>query len=331
MSLLRIHTAGFEGLVFVAGPLLAGDQLPLLEAVHLWTLGVLINGYIFALNDFVDLPRDRLNPKRATSALVAGRVSERLALTLSLLLPLGALLVAVYAGWAGGPLAVFVLLLALAAFVNIYQKATRWPLRMDLLFSLTMAVPLPMTTWAVTGRVPAVVWFAAATLFFLSLELNSVAGNLKDLGTDADAGFTTVATSFGARLAENGTLVPGRRYAAYVRGLHAVVTVTALLSASVAAIGRPIVVQAAAALVASFLVVSGVRSLSRLLAGRRRPSPTGRDPWFAAGFALFLLAIALRAPGVAFVGALATLVTWEVICRPIWLVLAFGRLASGRG
>jgi len=316
LSLLRIHTAGFEGLIFLAGPLLTGRAFPLGDAALLWTLGVLINGYIFALNDLVDLPRDRLNPRRSASALVAGRVNERLALTLSLLLPLGATLMVLLASWARGPAALFVLFLALAAPVNVYQKAPGRPLLMDGLFSVTMAGPLPVTAWAVTGFVPTVVWLATATLLLLSLELNSVAGNLKDLATDSDAGFTTVATSRGARLAADGTLRPGRPYTRYVFGLHTAVTLTTLVTVAATAAGRPPAVQAGVVLAAAVLVLWGVLDLTALLAGRRRPSPTGREPWFAAGFALFLVAVALRAPGVAFVAAIAALAAWEVVCRP---------------
>jgi 4-hydroxybenzoate polyprenyltransferase len=282
----------------------------------MWTLGILINGYIFALNDVVDLPRDRLNPRRRTSALVSGRVSERVALTLALQLPFGAVLAIVLAGWTSGPVAVFIALLALGAVVNVYQKATRCPLAMDMLFAVTMAGPLPVTAWAVTGSVPAVVWLATATLFLLSLELNSVAGNLKDLGSDVGAGFTTVAVSRGARLDTNGALVSGRRYGSYVRRVHALTTAAALVTVGAASVGRPLAVQLGVASLAAGLVAWGARDLRRLLGGSRRPSATGREVWFAAGFALFLVAVALRAPVAAFVAALTALVVWEVVCRP---------------
>jgi 4-hydroxybenzoate polyprenyltransferase len=325
LSLLRIQTAGFEGFLFLVGPLLTGNDLPLSDAALLWTLGALSNGYIFALNDLVDLPHDRLNPRRQTSALVSGRVSERLALTLSLLLPLAALLTVVLAGWARGPIAMLILILALAAAVNVYQKATRRPLQMDVLFSVTMAGPLPVTAWAITGGVSTVVWLGTVTLFLLSLELNSVAGNLKDLATDAQVGFTTVAVVRGARLAPDGTLLPGSSYSRYVRMLHIAVTLTALATVGAAAAGRPRVVQVGVAFAVAGLVGWGARDLAALLGARRKPSANGRETWFAAGFALLLLPISLRAPGVSFIGAIAALAAWEVSCRPQSLTAAVRR------
>jgi len=143
-NLLRIHTAGFEGLVFILGPLLGGWRGSFWAFVSLLSLGVLINSYIFALNDLVDLPYDRANPARSRSPLVDGRVSERVALGLSVGLPLTATMIVMASGW---PLAAelpFVFMLILGAVVNLYQKVTRHPLVMDLLFATTMAAPLPV-------------------------------------------------------------------------------------------------------------------------------------------------------------------------------------------
>jgi 4-hydroxybenzoate polyprenyltransferase len=328
LSLLRIQTAGFEGLVFLIGPLLAGQVISVTTGVLLWTLGALVSGYIFALNDLVDLPRDRLNPTRRASALVAGRVSERLALALSVALPLAAVLLVVMANWDSGPQAVFVLLLLLAAFVNVYQKATRRPLAMDLMFAVTMAGPLPVTVWAVAGCVGPVVWLGTATLLLLSLELNSVAGNLKDLASDLRTGFATVAISRGARLSSEGFLIPGCSYGRYVVSLHGAVTVAALMTVGYAVVGRPMWVGIGVLTLAVALSTWGFRDLVSMLAGRRRPSPRGRERYFAAGFSLLLLAVAARAPSGMFAAALATLATWELACRPQLLFQFVERLRA---
>lgn len=315
LSLLRIHTAGFEGFIFLLGPMLAESSVPLPTGLLLWTLGVLINGYIFALNDLVDLPRDRLNPARQDSVLVAGRVSEQLALALSVVLPLVAVLLVTAADWGPGPQSVFVLLVLLAAIVNVYQKATRRPLLMDLLFALTMAGPLPVATWALTGSVSPIVWLGVVTLFLLSLELNSVAGNLKDLRSDLQTGFTTVATSSGAVLSPDGTLRPSRAYRRYVVSLHAAVTAAALATVAVAVVTRPLFVVVGVVAGAVALSAWGARDLKLLLTGRRPPSSRGRERYFAAGFALLLVAAAARAPGWTFPAAVAALAAWEMAFR----------------
>ena len=119
-------------------------------------------------------------------------------------MPLTATIIIMASGW---PLAAelpFVFMLILGGVVNLYQKLTRHPLMMDLLFATTMAAPLPVCSRAFLPHVTGLIWCAAAALFFLALQLNSVAGNLKDLESDRRTGFHTVAMSLGANIAPNG-------------------------------------------------------------------------------------------------------------------------------
>ncbi|MGI8335196.1 UbiA family prenyltransferase [Actinomadura scrupuli] len=315
LNLLRLHTAGFEGLAFVLGPLMSHRASPGL--VGYWFAGVLINGYIFALNDLVDLPRDRLDPARARSPLVTGVVSERVAVLYSVILPLSATLVVVAMDWPAIAAAAFVSMLILGALVNVYQKATPHPLAMDLLFATTMAAPLPVTAQAAAGGVRAVVWAATALLFLASLQLNSVAGNLKDLGSDLRTGFRTVAVAMGARIGPDGTLVPGRTYARYCWSVSGLVALSGAVLVTVAAWGRPVVLPATAAAIAVLCVVGGA-SLRALLAGLRRPSPRGQEIYFAAGFLLLLIGVALCSPVIPFSAAIIALFLWEGAFALYW-------------
>lgn len=315
MRLLRLHTAGFLGFVFLMGPMLAGATISIIQGLTLWSIGVLLNGYIFALNDLVDLPSDRYNAARQGSALVSGRVSERLALALSLALPLGSAILVALAGWERGPQVVFFAVLILAAFVNIYQKATRQPLKMDLLFSATMAAPIPVGCWATVGTVPPNVWIGTVVLFLLALELNSLAGNLKDLRSDSTVGFRTVATSRGARVDDDGYLVPGMPYRRYALFLHGGLTVIALSFALATGWASGIRAFIVVSLVSLPLTIWGAVAIGRILAGASRPSSTGRETYFACNFALLLVSTAVLAPLPFLVAALAALTTWEVAFR----------------
>jgi 4-hydroxybenzoate polyprenyltransferase len=318
INLLRLHTAGFGGLVFVLGPLLAGWKGQPLTFALLWLVGAITSGSIFVVNDLVDLPYDRQNPRRAGSPLVAGRISQRAALACSVALPLLAVGVVALAGWPPAPQCWFVLLLVLATFVNVYQKVTRRPLAMDLLFAVTMAAPLPITTMAVVGTVPPLVWSATALHVLLSLELNSVAGNLKDLASDERTGFRTVALELGARLAPDGTLLAGQRYGRYCWMLHGLVTGTALVTLAGAARTRPLPVLLVIAAGAAVVCWWGLRGLRELLGGRRGPSPRGREAYFASGYALLLCATGLRAHGPTFAAAILLLGSWEVAFAAYW-------------
>lgn len=329
LRLLRLQAAGFQGFIFLMGPMLAGVSISIRQGVALWSIGVLLNGYIFALNDLVDLPFDRLNPVRRLSALVSGRVSERLALALSVALPLSSAILVALADWNPGPTVAFLVVLILAAFVNIYQKVTRRPLAMDLLFSVTMAAPLPVATWAIVGAVPAEVWMGSWVLFLLALELNSLAGNLKDLESDTRVGFRTVAISKGARLTEDGHLASGKRYRRYALALHIGATISAvtLVMSAAGDLGRR--AQLVIALLSLLVAILGTRDLIRMLRGRRRPSSTGREVYFASGFALLTLAAAILAPPPLFMAAVAALAGWELAFRTAFGKSRHSRAADG--
>jgi 4-hydroxybenzoate polyprenyltransferase len=317
-NLTRIHTAGFEAFVFTVGPALAGWRGSGWGLASLWLIAVLVNGWIFALNDVIDLPFDKANPARKRSPLVDGRVSERLALTLAVSLPLAAVAIGALANWPASGEVPFIGLLVLATIVNIYQKATRHPLVMDSLFALAMAAPIPITAQAVTGHVPVVAWSATASLFFLALQLNSIGGNLKDLKSDRETGFNTIAVTRGATIAPDGSLDPGQRYSRYCWSVQVITTLSLLLTAGFAVHGRELPEVLAVAIVAVAVAVLGARDLHRVLRGVRRPSRRGTQMYFGGGFATFLVAVAAHSHLPVFLMAIGLLSIWSVGFSLYW-------------
>lgn len=312
VRLIRLQAAGFEGFLFTIGALLTGSALTAPEICGLWLLGVLINSYIFALNNFVDLPRDRQNTARASSPLVSGSISPNTALILSMAFPILGMAVIGALGWPPIAIAAFAFFLILGAVVNVYQKLTERPILMDSLFALTMAAPIPVTAMATVDGLPSIVWIATAFLFFLALELNSVAGNLKDLASDSVTGFRTVAVVLGATMTREGYLRPGTRYRRYCIALHGVTTMIGLVG--IAGSVRAVSWMNVAVIVACVIIcAAGVWSLHRVLAGRRRPSARGRELYFAAGFAIMLVIIALNAEPTSFLYAVGALLLWELV------------------
>ncbi|HUY51013.1 MAG TPA: UbiA family prenyltransferase [Streptosporangiaceae bacterium] len=317
-NLVRIHTAGFEGLVFTIGPILTGWPGSFWGFASLWLIGILINGYIFALNDLVDLPYDKANPARSRSPLVDGRVSQRLALAISVSLPLAATAIVVLSRWPISAEIPFTSLLILGAFVNIYQKVTRHPLIMDLLFSVTMAAPIPVTAQALMHNIPFLAWSATVSLFFLALQLNSIGGNLKDLEADRRTGFHTVAVSHGASVAADGTLIPGNRYRRYCWCVHGITSLSLLVTTAGAIYSRSLPELLAVAILAVAACFLGARDLRRLLRGTRRPSPRGTQVYFGSGFSLLLVAVAAHSHLPAFLASFVLLIIWTTGFALYW-------------
>lgn len=292
-NLVRLHTAQWEAVTFLFGLLLIGHPVFSATGALLVLLGVLINSYIFVLNDVADLPRDRHHPGRAASPLVAGTVSVDVAISLSVALPIVMWILIAIADWPARAEVAFASMVLLGAYVDVWQKTSPRvpPPVMDLLFGVTMAAPIPVVIWAVGSTITNTAWLVTVGFFVLMVQLNSVAGNLKDLAEDERSGARTTAIVLGSTVAD-GRLELGASYRRWI-------VTTAVLAAPwypAAAISTGKGVAAlgvAVALVA--LWAYGTWSLATLLRGRREPSSRGREPFVYAGMAATVLVIALDA------------------------------------
>lgn len=291
--LARLHTAHWEVLAFLMGPIAAGQRLEAAAVAQLSVLALLINAFIFTLNDLADLPRDRLNPRRQRSPLVAGTVSEPLALFLSCLLPVTMWLVIAPADWPSTAEVSFAALVALGAYLDVFQKTSRrvHPIVLDALFATCMAGPIPVSVLALGGELSAEIWLLALSFGLLCLGLNSIGGNLKDLASDRETGFRTVAIALGVDL-HAGRPIYSAPYKAFVRVVVALSSAALLcLAITVSSDGAPLV-RAGVIGVAILSSIGCGMSAEALLSGRREPSASGRDPIFALGMISLLVSVA---------------------------------------
>ncbi|WP_165796266.1 UbiA prenyltransferase family protein [Mycobacterium ahvazicum] len=314
---MRFHVAAYGGLAFLLGTMFSGQHIEWPTFAGLWCIGVVVNGSIFALNDFVDLPRDRQNPARQRSALVAGRVSQRWALSLATTLPLLATASAALMSWSGLRVAAFSMLLGVAVLVNIYQKASRYPLLMEILFAVTMVVPLPLTSWAEFGQVPSQVWLATLSFFWLSLELDSICGNLKDLSSDLATGFRTLAVHYGVTVATDGNINAGRKYYRYALVLHLLNSVTLAALSWTSTRDLSTVERIPVMLIVIVLILIGWLDFYLLIDGKRSPAPNGRDLFIGAGLTVFLTSAVVQADSWLGIAAISVALAWELIYRAI--------------
>jgi 4-hydroxybenzoate polyprenyltransferase len=189
-------------------------------------------GYV--LNDVVDLPIDRQQPRRAGYPLVQGRIQPWQALLFALMqIPLAfALLIWLGASWTA------VGLLALAflagAVYDVWGKRTRTPLLLDFVQGLAW-VCLVLCGAAIAASQPlaaqsptAPIWVLTSLVFLFIVLVNGVHASLRDLESDWAAGVHTTALAFGARPTTTGHFVPGR-LVAYALALQACLTVLFLL------------------------------------------------------------------------------------------------------
>ena len=197
------------------------SQLKLSSVGPLVAVAISFHLFAYLLNDFIDLPIDRTDPRRATSPLVMGLISKRAVLVIALWqVPVLVLLVASQGGGTGRFMNLIVLVGAVAIY-DLWGKKSPLPPLIDLIQGVA---------WAVLGWLGAVLvgsatkWTVVLAFYFLAFIMlgNGVHGSIRDLANDRGHGARTTAALFGAGVADGGSVELGRGYRIYTLTLHAV-------------------------------------------------------------------------------------------------------------
>jgi 4-hydroxybenzoate polyprenyltransferase len=215
-----------------ADPGLIGSLLPGLLAA---AAALHVFGYV--LNDVVDLPIDRTDPRRKSSPLVRGTVRRWQALAVAVAqVPIAFGLTA----WldsdarAVAALSTFVVL---GAAYNLWGKRTRLPLLTDVIQGLAWSA-LALWGAAIAGRWTPMTGVFAAYVVVLIVMVNGVHGSLRDLANDHRCGARSTAIVMGARVSAGGGLIVPRRLRRYAVGLQVALTAIALTPLLLGDVGR---------------------------------------------------------------------------------------------
>lgn len=316
VNLLRLHTAGWEILVFLSGPLFIRAQTDYLTWVVLAVLAVLVNSFIFVLNDLADLPRDQLDPKRANSPLVSREIAPALALAISVALPICMWVIISADRWSRAASVSFALCMLLGTYLDVYQKTSRWlhPIISDALFAAAMAAPIIVGIAAVRGHIPTVAWLLAGSFVALCLALNSIGGNLKDIDSDVSTGFRTIAVALGVKMVDQ-RINFTRAYGTYVCILAFVVGGLLIWTGFEATSGWKRIIVVVLVSLLGIGIISNIRSITN---GRRQPSPRGRDLYFVWGMVAYIVILAARSDLVPLAAVLGVVAIWEGAFRLFW-------------
>lgn len=161
--------------------------------------------FTYVLNDVVDLPVDRLMPKRATHPLVRGEIPSTTAVAIALtqvplMLVLG-LLAAI------PPYALAALLMAVScmAAYDIWGKQNAFPPITDLIQALSWGSLTLYGAWSVGD--PTFLTLVLVSIFVLFILLmNGVFEGVIDIAEDTAAGLKTTAMIFGTKPGREGRL-----------------------------------------------------------------------------------------------------------------------------
>lgn len=313
------------------GPLLTGmgsvatESSPPSAATVAVVLGVGLAFHIYAyvLNDVVDLPIDRTEPRRAEFPLVTGRVGRGQALAIAVAgVPLGLGLAALHRP--DGSMGVLAAAYASMAVYDVWGKRSGTPFLTDLVQGLSWATLLWWGALA-AGRPSALTGWLAASLVVFILLANGVHGSLRDLENDLRCGGRSTAIVLGARPLPGGGVATTGTLTAYAAVLHALV----VLSVGAAVVTDP---RASGITVVAVAVLAvGASALAR------RAWAARGDGWLMRRLGMLHLAMLLLLPLVAvaqhFSTALVVVLLIGVVA-PIaansWLPAALRSLLSAR-
>jgi len=197
-------------------------------------IGVAVAFHIFAyvLNDIVDLPIDRSEPRRVDFPLVRGSIQPWQAwLVVLTQVPLA---LALTAGLGGRPAAAGILLVGfvLMAVYNLCGKRAFFPPLTDAGQGLAWATLVLYGALIVDGHVLALTTIVALFVSVFIMLVNGVHGSLRDLTNDLRCGVRSTAILLGARgLDEGGWYLPLalKGYAWTLQGLLAVLLLMILV------------------------------------------------------------------------------------------------------
>lgn len=291
----RLSVFGATAVMVLLGAASTSPHLPAGAALGLLAIAACYHVFAYLLNDVVDLPIDRHEPRRAISPLVRGTVRPAVALAIALAqVPVG---LAIAGLTPGGPRAAASLgaSFALMAVYDLFGKRTRVPWMTDVVQGLAWATLL-LCGAAVRGSWEPLTWMLFAFVTVYIVMANGVHGALRDLENDARQGARSVAIAMGARVDGNGQLVMPRSMATYAWTLHAALVALAFVPA---ALGQPPMDLGARALTVAALVAVSVLASRMAVDAVASPDPFTRR---SAGTLHVVLMIAM--PAIAVLGPL---------------------------
>jgi 4-hydroxybenzoate polyprenyltransferase len=201
--LIRLFSMGATVVYVPLGMATAGGTVSVGTLPGVVLVGISFHLFAFPLNDVIDLPIDRTNPRRADGPLVRGLVAPGSMLIVALVqVPLMAVLLAVADAGRGAVLSWLMAVAALGAY-DLWGKRLPVPLVADLVQGLGFAALVVMGGYW-QDRPGPVTWWVAACVAVYIVQINAVHGGVRDIANDAAHGARTTPVLLGCAVDEGG-------------------------------------------------------------------------------------------------------------------------------
>jgi 4-hydroxybenzoate polyprenyltransferase len=196
---VRMHFLFFSGLLPLLGASTIRRELNARQIAALLGVALCFHVYSYVLNDVIDLPIDRTQPRRWGHPLVRGAVRPWQALMIALVQPVLTIPFTIWLGGGGRAHATLAAGFSLMAAYNLWGKRCLVPPVTDLLQGFAWGSLVVYGAQAIGGEPNGLTWMAGAYAAGFILFINGVHGGLRDLENDIASGARTTAVFFGAR------------------------------------------------------------------------------------------------------------------------------------
>ena len=237
-----IQKAIFSLLLFIRVSAMGGTLiLPLLGAASVATpistpqilgiFGVAITFHIFiyVLNDIIDLPVDRSEPRRSEFPLVKGTIKPWQALIFALFqIPIALAI----SSWMNATIHAYIALgvgLVFGVAYDVFGKRTRFPPLIDAVQGLAWGSLVVYGALATDGHVTVLTGVVFIYIVVFILLANGVHGSMRDLGNDFKCGVHSTAVYLGAKPQGTAGIYIPRRLVTYAFVLQLILGLVTLL------------------------------------------------------------------------------------------------------
>jgi len=194
--LVRLHFLVFSGVWPLLGAASVQPVLTLKQVAGLLGAMFAFHTYTMVLNDIVDLPIDRTDPRRQRDLIASGRIGIGAALAIVLAQPFICVVLTLWMGRGWSTLAVG---FAAMTMYDLSGKRCVFPPLTDAIQGIGWASLAVYGAQAVGSAPNTLTWIVAAYAVVFTLLFNGIHGPLRDLANDFVRGARTTAIFFGAR------------------------------------------------------------------------------------------------------------------------------------
>lgn len=201
--LIRLFSMGATVAYAPLGMATAGGHASVGGALAAVLVGISFHLFAFPLNDVIDLPIDRTNPRRADGPLVRGLIVPNTMLRVALAqIPLMALVLLVAAAGRGASVSWLMAVAALGAY-DLWGKRVPVPFVADIVQGGGFAALVVMGAYW-SGGPTVVTWWVAAYIVVYIAQINAVHGGVRDIGNDTAHGARTTPVLLGCAVDADG-------------------------------------------------------------------------------------------------------------------------------